>query len=80
MNAPDLSSHFPAEVLQQRAAEQRRRIHESVGELKSSVRETVREHLDVEGYARNCIWQFIGGASLVALLIGYGMAGMFTRD
>jgi hypothetical protein len=75
----DLSSHFPAEVLEQRAAEQRQRIHNSVDELKSSLRETVREHLDVENYARTYIWRFVAFAAGIALLSGYGTAGMFTR-
>lgn len=79
MNQANLSSHFPAEVLEQRAAEQRQRIHHSVDELKSSLRETVREHLDVENYARAYIWQFVAVTSVVALVSGYGIAGMFTR-
>ena len=75
----ELSSHFPAEVLEKRASEQRQRIHNSVDELKSSLRETVREHLDVEGYARKHIWRFVAVAAVTALLSGYNIAGMFTR-
>jgi hypothetical protein len=67
------------EVLEQRAAEQRLRIHDSVDELKSSLRETVREHLDVENYARTYIWRFVAVAAGIALISGYGTAGMFTR-
>ena len=70
---------FPSEVLEQRAAEQRHRIHDSVDELKSSLRETVRESLDVEGYARKYVWRFAAAAALVALVSGYNAAGMFTR-
>ena len=79
MNQANPFTHFPAEVLEQRAAEQRRRIHNSVDELKSSLRETVREHLDVENYARTYIWRFVAVTSVVALVSGYGIAGMFTR-
>jgi hypothetical protein len=75
----ELKSHFPAEVLEQRAGEQRQRIHNSVDELKSSLRETVREHLDVESHARENIWRFVAGAAMVALVSGYNVAGMFTR-
>jgi len=78
-NTADLASHFPAEVLEQRAHEQRQRLHNSVDELKSSLRETVREHLDVESHARNHIWRFVGAAAMVALVSGYNVAGMFTR-
>ena len=75
----ELESHFPAEILEQRAAEQRQRIHNSVDELKSSLTETVREHLDVEGHAREHIWRFVAAAAMVALVSGYNVAGMFTR-
>ncbi len=78
MNA-NIPSHFPAEVLEQRAAEQRHRIHDSVSELKASVRETVRERLDAKKYARQHIWPIIGATSLVALVMGYGVTGIFTR-
>jgi hypothetical protein len=70
---------LPAEVLEQRAAEQRRRIHNSVSELKSSVRETVRERLDVKRYARAYMWPAVGVVSLIALAAGYGVTGAFTR-
>jgi len=75
----DLSSHFPPEILEQRASEQRQRIHNSVDELKSSLRETVREHLDVENYARTHISRLVAVAAGIALISGYGVAGMFTR-
>ncbi len=75
----DLSSHFPAEVLERRAAEQRHRIRESVTELKSSVRETIRERMDFEGYARKRVWPVLGLTCLVAAVTGYGIAGIFTR-
>jgi ElaB/YqjD/DUF883 family membrane-anchored ribosome-binding protein len=71
---------MPAEVLEHRAAEQRRRLHNSVSELRSSVRETVREKLDVNRYAREYLWPAVGTVSLVGLVLGYGLGGMFTRD
>ena len=76
----DLSSHLPPDILEKRAAEQRERIHASVDELKSSLRDTVRERLDVRSYARDHIWQLIGTATAFALVAGYGIAGMFTRN
>lgn len=81
----ELSGHFPAEVLEQRAAEQRRRLHNSVSELrssltglKSSVEENVRERLNVNRVARQHLWPLAAGASLAALLLGHAVAGMFT--
>jgi len=83
----EVSSHFPSEVLEQRAAEQRKRLHNSVSdlrssltELKSSVEENVRERLDVTRFARQHLGQLVAGVSLVAMLAGYGVAGMFTRN
>lgn len=78
MNA-GLASNLPTEILEQRAAEQRQRIHNSVGELRSSLRETVREHLDAKKYAREHLWGLLTVGSLVAMASGYGFAGMFTR-
>jgi hypothetical protein len=82
----ELASHFPAEVLEQRAAEQRRRLHNSVSDLrssltdlKSSVEENVRERLDVNRFARRHVWSLAAGASLVALLAGNGVAALFTK-
>jgi hypothetical protein len=79
-------ANLPPETLEKRAAEERLRLHQSVGdlkesltELKSSVEEKVRERLDVNKFARRHLWQLAAGASFVALLTGYGMAGMFTR-
>ncbi len=82
----ELPSHFPSEVLEQRAAEQRRRLHNSVSDLKSSltglrsaVEEDVREHLDPSRLARQRIGRLSAAASLLGLFLGYGFAGLFTR-
>jgi hypothetical protein len=69
--SPDL----PTQVLEQRAAEQRRRLHNSVTELREQVRGTVREKLDVRKRAREYVWPAAGTAFLFSLLIGYGTAG-----
>jgi hypothetical protein len=78
--------NFSPELLEKRAAEQRIRIHESVGELKSSltdlkssVEENIRERLDVKSYARQHFAAVATGTTVFAMLLGYGIAGMFTR-
>ena len=85
MNASDTAHLSPGE-LEQRAAEQRRRLHNSVSDLRSSltdlklsVEENVRERLDVNRIARQHLWRLAAGASLVALMAGHGIAGLFTR-
>lgn len=72
------SGNLPVEILEARAREQRDRLHNSVDELKSTVRQNVRERLDVRGYARNYFWQTAAAVSLVALLAGYGIAAPFA--
>ena len=72
-------SQLPSEVLEQRAAEQRHRLHNSVADLRESVRENVRERLDVRRYLRQYMWPVTMGCSVVGLLLGYQFAGMFTR-
>jgi hypothetical protein len=66
---------MPAEVLEMRAAEQRRRLHNSVAELRSQV----RERLDVKKNAREHIIPASAVAALLGLFLGYGAAGMVTR-
>lgn len=75
----DLSRHIPPEALEAQAAEQRQRIHQSVNALRFTLRETVRERLDVKSYARTHIWQLIGTTSALALIAGYGITGVFAR-
>jgi hypothetical protein len=66
---------LPTEVLEQRAAEQRRRLQNSVSELRSSV----RERLDYRKAARENVWQASGALALIGLVLGWGFTGMFTR-
>jgi hypothetical protein len=75
----DVSSHFPPEILEERAEKQRGEIEKSVTELKAVLRETVRERLDVNRYARRHLWQFASLASVLALAGGYGFGGIFSR-
>jgi hypothetical protein len=70
---------LPPEVLEQRAAEQRRRLHETVTELRTTVRGTVREKLDVKRNAREYMLPASAALGLIGLVFGYGFAGMFTR-
>jgi len=60
--------------LELRAADQRRRLHSSVHELK----DRVRDSLDVKKNAREHVLLASGVAAVVAVAVGYGVAGMFT--
>jgi hypothetical protein len=73
------TNSLSSEVLEQRAAEQRRRLHNTVSELRTTVRGTVREKLDVKTNAREYMLPASATLGLIGLVFGYGFAGMFTR-
>ncbi len=69
-----MTNSVPSDDLEQRAANQRLRLHNSVSELRSSV----REKLDVQKAARTYVWRASAIGGLLALVVGYGIAGAFT--
>ncbi len=75
----NIQTHLSPDVLERRAEEQRNRIDDSLHHLKVSVRESVRQHLDVKGYARHNLPKLASFASVLALVAGYAVAGTFTR-
>lgn len=66
---------LPAEILEARAAEQRRRLHDSLQELRG----TVRERIDIRRNVRQHFLPVAGVAGMVGLLFGYSFGGIFTR-
>jgi len=75
-----MTSSIPVDILEKRAADQRRQLHNSVSELRQTVRQTVREKLDVKAYAREYVWPAAGAMAFIGLILGYAFAGMFTTD
>jgi hypothetical protein len=69
------TAQIPPEVLEKRAADQRRRLHNTVADLKWQV----REKLDVKKAAREYIVPASAVAAVIGLFLGYGAAGMVTR-
>jgi hypothetical protein len=65
----------PIPILEERAASQRRQIHNTVGELRS----TVKYRLDPQRNAREYMLPALGGAALLGLVAGFLFLGMFTR-
>ncbi len=74
MSAMNLEAKMPPDILEVRAAEQRRRIHETVLQL----REQVEEKLDVRRQAAAYVWPTSGVAAVVGLVFGWGLASIFT--
>ncbi len=69
-------AELPSHDLELKAAEERRRLHRSLGELRSRM----HEELDLKKHVR----QHLGVASAVAVLaglgLGYSIAGLFVRN
>jgi hypothetical protein len=71
-----MTEGIPVDVLEKRAADQRRQLHKTVVELRHSV----QEKLDVKRNVRNHLGPIAGAMAVVGLALGYAVAGMFTRD
>jgi hypothetical protein len=70
------------DALELQAAEQRKRLHRSVQELRGQIHDRsieLREKLDVKKNAREHFWPAAGGAALFGLLFGYGVAAVFVK-
>ncbi|HEV7676796.1 MAG TPA: hypothetical protein VGQ12_19875 [Candidatus Angelobacter sp.] len=71
-----MTEGIPVDVLEKRAADERRQLHNSVQEL----RETVHERLDVKRNVRNHLGTISGVMAVAGLALGYALTGIFTRD
>lgn len=74
-----MTNPLPTDVLEVRAADQRRQLHNSVVELRSTLRDNIREKLDVRRNARLYLPQAAGTAAFIGLVMGYGLSGIFTQ-
>lgn len=70
------ASNIPTNLLELRAAEQRRRLHNSVAELRFQV----REKLDARRNLRRYFWPASAVVGLCGLVVGYGFGGIISRD
>ena len=71
-----MTEGIPVDVLEKRAADQRRQLHDTVLEL----RQNVQEKLDVKRNVRNHLGLVSGVLAVVGLALGYAVTGVFTRD
>lgn len=65
-----MTNPLPADVLEQRAVVERERLHNTVIELRSSV----RQKLDIESAARRHLAPAVGVASVVGVALGWATA------
>jgi hypothetical protein len=77
-----MTSGLPTAILEQRAADQRRRLHDSVAELRATVRGTIKHKLDfrrnAQEYSRRHLPQAAAAAAVVGLAFGWAVGGIFT--
>ncbi|HSK43571.1 MAG TPA: hypothetical protein VLA83_06750 [Candidatus Binatia bacterium] len=71
-----MTEGIPVDVLEKRAADERRQLHNSVQEL----RESVHDRLDVKRNVRNHLGAVCGAMAVIGLALGYAVTGVFTRD
>ena len=71
-----MTEGIPVDVLEKRAADERRQLHNSVQEL----RESVQERLDVKRNVRNHLGAVCGAMAVLGLALGYTVTGVFTSD
>jgi hypothetical protein len=71
-----MTEAIPVDVLEKRAEQERRQLHNSVQQL----RETVHERLDVKRNVRNHLGSVCGAMAVIGLALGYTVTGVFTRD
>jgi hypothetical protein len=71
-----MTEGIPVDVLEKRAADERRQLHNSVQQL----RESVHERLDVKRNVRNHLGTVCGVLGVAGLVLGYAVTGIFTRD
>ena len=65
---------LPTDILELRAAEQRRRIHHTALELRAQL----EEKLDLRKKAAEYVWPASGVAAGIGLLFGWAVAGLFS--
>ncbi len=68
---------IPTDVLEQRAAEQRRRIHATASELRSTVREKLDVRRNAEEYTRGHFPQAAAAVGILGLALGWVVGGAF---
>ena len=71
-----MTEGIPVGMLEKRAADERRHLHNSVVEL----RQSVHERLDVKRNVRNHLGATAGILAVVGLALGYTLTGIFTSD
>jgi hypothetical protein len=71
-----ITPEMPPDILEMKAVEQRERLHGTISELRSNV----RQKLDVKTQAREYVWPATTLAALLSLAFGYTAGSLFHRS
>jgi ElaB/YqjD/DUF883 family membrane-anchored ribosome-binding protein len=75
-----MTNSLPTEILEERAAEQRRRLHSTVARMRVSVRDKMNIRRNTEDYSRHHFSQAAATVSTVGLALGWALGGIFDRS
>lgn len=70
---------LPTDILESRAADQRRRLHNSVAELKMTMREKLDWRRTARQYSREYFPQAAAAAAVIGLTSGWVFGGIFDH-
>ncbi len=73
-----MTSGLPTEILEQRAAEQRRRLLDSVAELRVTVKDRLNIRRNAHDYSRRHLAPVATVAAILGLAFGWTVGGIFT--
>jgi hypothetical protein len=71
-----ITPEMPPDILEMKAVEQRERLHGTISELRSNV----RQKLDLKTQAREYVWPVTTVAALLSLAFGYTAGSLFHRS
>jgi hypothetical protein len=73
-------SSLPIDDLERQAAADRRHLDNSVVDLRQAVKDRVKDRLDIKRRLREHVWPAAGALAFIGLVLGFVVAGVFTRD
>jgi hypothetical protein len=75
-----MTNSLPTEVLEERAAEQRRRLHNTVAEMRVTVRDKMNVRRNAEDYSRQHFPRAAAAVTTVGVALGWALGGIFDRS
>ncbi len=73
-----MTSGLPTDILVQRAAEQRRRLHDSAAELRVTMKDRLDIRRNAKDYTRRHLTPAAAAAAILGLALGWTIGGSFT--